>query len=56
MKNVSKGKVTSGYGAKPSVASRAPASGGPRMPNVGGHTSNITPSQGVQVGRGKGGC
>lgn len=47
MKNVSKGKVTNGYGAKPSIKSSAPAGGGPRMPRVGGHTSNITPKQGV---------
>lgn len=53
MKNVSKGKVTSGQNGRPSLAT-SPGQGTKPMPRVGGHTSNITPSQGVGSGGGKG--
>jgi hypothetical protein len=51
MRNVSAGKVTSGQTAVPSLkkSNGAPASSTtPKMPNVGGHTTN--------TGNGKQGC
>lgn len=49
MRNVSAGKVTSGPTAVPSLKTTGPAqSNTPKMPNVGGHTSN--------TGNGKQGC
>lgn len=47
MRNVSQGKVTSGPNGKPSIKTSAPSQGGPRMPNVGGHTTNNASTPGV---------
>lgn len=54
VRNVSAGKVVNGQNGRPSLKTSAPASGTPNMPRVGGHTTNITPSQGVSGGANKG--